>query len=212
MKRLLYVVLGLVLAFIVLVVVVVALAPAPPAGGAQQPVAAVAPVAAADSTEVAIEGVSPSSAYSRRLRGVFMRSLTCTPGRIRLGDSVDVEVKEIWLERLWEPKSGGLFGDADFSQGYALDSASEFPRSQLVMTYTPASRLGHFDQNSSSWRLNLSSDTYKEHGFSRSRGKQLVMSFVRSNAVFPLKFYVLARPKPCPDCQPPALDSLVIHD
>lgn len=160
--------------------------------------------------EVAIEAVSPSVAYSRSLRGVFMKSVFCTPAHLRLGDSIDVTIQDAWLERLWEPKSGGLFGEPDFSQGYALDSATDTPRSQLVLAIAPTSRLGHF--NAGSWRINLSTDTYKEHGFDRSRGNQLVMYFVRSNAVFPLKFYLYTDPKPCPDCQPPARDSLIIRE
>jgi hypothetical protein len=175
----------------------------------KQPVAAALAVAS-EPEEVAIEAISPSSAYSRKLRGVFVQSLTCTPNRIRLGDSIDVQIKEAWLEKVWEPKFGGVFGEDDFSKGYAQDSTLEFPRTQLVIAITPDSKLAHFDN--SSWQLNLSTDIGKQHGFSRSRGNQLVMYFLRSNAVFPIKFHLLACPKPDPSCQQIPMDSLTISE
>lgn len=182
-----------------------------PTTAEQQPEAAT-PLVAVEPEEVATEAVSPSSAYSRKLRGVFMHSVTCTPARLRLGDSIDVEITDAWLERQWEPKSGGLFGDSEphFRRGYALDSTTNTPRAQLVLAFAPTSRLGHLETGS--WRINLSTDTYKEHGFDRSRGNQLVMYFSRSNAVFPLKFNLYTDPKPCPDCQPRARATFTISE
>jgi hypothetical protein len=206
MKKFLFVVLGL---FLLLVVVVIISSMQVTGPVIEQPAAeeALPPVIEADT---AVEAVSPSSAYSRKLRGVFMHSVTCTPTHLRLGDSIDVEVTDAWLERQWEPKSGGLFSDAepDFSRGYALDSTTDTPRSQLVLAFAPTSRLGHLDTGG--WRINLSTDTYKEHGFDRSRGNQLVMYFSRSNAVFPMKFNLYTDPKPCPDCRPRAQASFTI--
>lgn len=136
---------------------------------------------------VPTEAVSPSSAFSKSLRGVFIRSVSVEPTRIRIGDSIDVEIKEAWIERRWECKSGGLFGEDDCSKGYALDSTEEYPRAQLVMAITPASRLGHFDKYS--WSLPDATDHYERHLFSRSgSGRELLISF-RHNA-FPAKFYV----------------------
>lgn len=206
MKKILYALLGLFLVLVVLVLVFASMDPITPA--TQQPATEVTSVFDADT--VATETVSPSAAYSRKLRGVFIKSVTCTPNRIRLGDSIDVEIKEAWLEKQWEPKSGGLFGEPDLSKGYAKDSTSEFPRTQLVMAFTPTSRLGHLETGS--WRINLSTDTYKEHGFDRSRGNQLVMYFSRSNAVFPLKFHLYTDPQPCPGCKPPVRGTFTISE
>ena len=94
MKKFLCVVLGLFLAFVVVTTIFANLGPGPPP--AESPVAA-AP--APETEEVVTEAVSPSSAYSRKLRGVFMQSVTCTPARLRLGDSIDVEITDAWLER-----------------------------------------------------------------------------------------------------------------
>jgi hypothetical protein len=158
----------------------------------------------------AIEAVSPSAAYSRSLRGVYLHPVPCTPNHLRIGDSIDVEIKEAWLERQWEPKAGGLFGENDYRHGFSADSAKEYPRTQLVMAFTPTSRLGHFDRFS--WQLNLASDTYKQHGFTRSRGNQLVMYFSRSNAVFPLKFNLLTCPKPGPLCEQQPVGTVTLSE
>ncbi len=206
MKKILYVLLGLFLALVVLVVNSME----PATSAAQPPAAEIAPTLILDADTLAMESVSPSSAYSRKLRGVFMQSVTCTPARLRLGDSIDVEITDAWLERQWEPESGGLFGKPDFSRGYAKDSVTVTPRSQLVLAFAPTSRLGHLDTGG--WRINLSTDTYKEHGFDRGRGNQLVMYFSRSNAVFPLKFNLYTNPKPCPDCQPPVRASFTVSE
>lgn len=180
-----------------------------PTSAEQQPVAATS-IVASEPEEVATEAVSPSSAYSRKLRGVFIKSVTCTPNRIRLGDSINVEIKEAWLERLWAPKFGGLFGEDDFTQGYAQDSASEYPRTQLVMAFTPTSKLGHFDNYS--WQLNLANDTYKRHGFSRSRSNQLIMHFLRSNPSFPMKFNLLTCPVPGPSCEQVPVSTVMLSE
>ena len=213
MKKFLYVVLGLLLVFVVVIIIFAILDPGP--ASADMPPAEVPPVVATPAPEVeeiAIEAVSPSSAYSRRLRGVFMQSLICTPARLRLGDSIDVEITDAWLERQWEPKSGGLFSTAepDFSRGYAKDSTTSTPRSQLVLAFAPTSRLGHLATGG--WRINLASDTYKQHGFDRSRGNELVMYFSRSNATFPLEFNLYTDPQPCPGCRPQARASFTIHE
>lgn len=175
----------------------------------QQPVAVAGP-AVLDADTLAIEAVSPSSAYSRKLRGVFVQTVTCTPNHIRLGDSIDVEIKEAWLEKRWAPKFGGLLGDDDFSKGYAEDSTLDYPRTQLVMAFTPTSKLGHFDKYS--WQLNLATYTYKQHGFTRSRGNQLVMYFTRSNATFPMKFNLLTCPKPGPLCEQVPVGTVTLSD
>jgi hypothetical protein len=157
---------------------------------------------------VPTEAVSPSSAFSKRLRGVFIRSVSVEPTRIRLGDSIDVEIKEAWAERLWECKQGGLFGDDDCSTGYALDSTAEYPRAHLVLAITPASRLGRFDDYS--WTLSDAKDRYDRHLFHQSRsGRELVIYF-RHNA-FPAKFYVSACLKPGKLCESQRLDSLLIR-
>lgn len=207
MKKLLYLLLGLFLVLVVLVLVIEGVDPAPPV--AQQPVSEVAAVPALDADTVATETVSPSSAYSRKLRGVFIKSVTCTPNRIRLGDSIDVEIKEAWLEKIWEPKSGGIFGEPDFSRGYARDSLNP-GGTQLVLAFTPASKLGHYEQYA--WRISRADDVVKIHSFSRSRGNQLVMTFIRSNAVFPIKYYVSYCSKPGLDCPYIKADSLLISE
>lgn len=208
MKRLLYILLGLFLALVVLVLVMERVDPAPAL--VQQPVAEVAAVPVLDADTVATEPVSPSSAFSRKLRGVFIKSVTCTPNRIPLGDSIDVEIKEAWLEKIWELKSGGIFGEPDFSRGYAVDSLSEHPRTQLVLAYSPASKLGHYEQYS--WRISRADDGIKIHSFGRSRGNQLVMYFLRSNAVFPIKYYVSYCAKQGLDCPYVKADSLLISE
>lgn len=207
MKRLVSVLLGL---FLLLVVVIAIFASMDPAPATVEPGAITEAPAPAAEMEVATEAVSPSSAYARTLRGVFIKPITCTPARLRLGDSIDVQIKEAWLEKFWEPKFGGLFGEDDYRHGFASDSTLEYPRTQLVLAFTPDSRLGHFEQNA--WQLAVAGETYKRHGFSRSRGNQLVMYFVRSNAVFPMTFSLLACPQPGPDCQEQVMGTVLLTE
>jgi hypothetical protein len=206
MKKLAFLLLGLLLVLVLVVGIFASMAP-PPAPAPAEPVAREEPVPEA---EVATEAVSPSSAYSRTLRGVFIKSITCTPARLQIGDSIDVQIKEAWLEKLWEPKFGGLFGEDDYSRGFATDSALEYPRTQLVLAFTPTSRLGHFQQYS--WQLVRADDGIKRHGFSRSSGNQLVMYFLRSNAVFPITFNLVTCPKPGEDCQEQIVGTLTLTD
>jgi hypothetical protein len=86
-----------------------------PTSAEKQPVTEI-PVVAVETEEIPSKAASPSSTYSRKLREVLIKSVTCTPNHIRLGDSIDVEIKEAWLEKIWAPKFGGLFGKDDFNQ------------------------------------------------------------------------------------------------
>lgn len=152
--------------------------------------------------------ISPSSAFSRRLRNVFIRPLVCSSQRIRLGDSIDVQIQESWLERKWEPKGGGLFSEPDFTRGYALDTATNAPRAQLVVAIASSSRLGHF--NNYSWELADADDHYYRRTFSRT-DNLLHIALKTSNLDDPHKFYIRACRKPGELCESETLDSLTFR-
>ncbi|WP_183405488.1 hypothetical protein [Hymenobacter luteus] len=152
--------------------------------------------------------ISPSSAFSRRLRNVFIRQLTCSSKQIRLGDSIDVQIKEAWLERKWEPQGGGLFSEPDYTHGFALDTLTSTPRTQLVMAIASNSKLGHFDTYS--WVLADAEDHYFRRIFSRT-DNVLHIALKTSNLDDPHKFYIRACLMPKQLCESVTLDSLTFR-
>ena len=126
-----------------------------------------------------VNGVSESLAQSRQL-GLLLRPLRCMPARLVLGDSVNLDIREAYLEKGWQCGPGCA----------SVRALNESDRNvQLVLKCTPGSKIDHLNIY---WFLNPGD---QESGFYETGNGGLVSQQLSPKVTFPLTYYLFTLDK-----------------
>lgn len=125
-----------------------------------------------------IRGVSESMAQSKKF-GLLIHELSCLPKHIILGDSVDIDVEEAYLEKQWR------CGPNCQSVASLKDSEDN---AQVVMKCTQTSKIGNLNLF---WILapNITPEGL-EKSFSETGNNGLISYNINPTIPFPLKYKI----------------------
>ena len=124
-----------------------------------------------------LHGVSQSLADSRRM-GLLLRPLRCTPNHLVLGDSVDLDIREAFLEKGWQCGPGCA----------SVRALNQDERNvQIVLRCTPSSTAGSLNLY---WFWDLGD---RQTGFSEAGSGGLVSDRFCPDVAFPLTYQLYTR-------------------
>jgi len=125
-----------------------------------------------------IGGVSESISQSRQL-GLLLRPLRCNPTHLVLGDSVDINIQEAYLEKGW------LCGPNCES----VRSLRESPgwNKQIVLKCAPSSKMGNLNIY---WFMDLGD---RDTGFSETGNGGLISTRLSEDLSFPLTYHIYSK-------------------
>lgn len=125
-----------------------------------------------------ISGVSESLTQSRQL-GLLLRPLRCRPTHLVLGDSVDMDIREAYLEKGWQcgPNCASV---------RSLNESAEWNK-QIVLKCTPSSKIGNLNIY---WFMDLGD---RETGFSETGSGGLISTRLSKDLTFPLTYHIYSK-------------------